>query len=55
MFHKITDVIPNGKYKKAPDLSIFYLEITTDMKQIVDLSWLEHFWDYENLFETGVD
>ena len=21
----------------------------------VELEWLEHLWDYENMFETGVD
>ena len=26
----------------------FFIEIT------VELQWLEHLWDYENFFETGV-
>ena len=24
------------------------------VKNTVELQWLEHLWDYENLFETGV-
>ena len=31
-----------------PVLSLLILHTT------VELQWLEHFWDYENLFETGV-
>ena len=24
------------------------------LKNTVELQWLEHFWDHENMFETGV-
>ena len=24
------------------------------MSDTVELQWLEHLWDYENMFETGV-
>ena len=26
----------------------------TNCRTTVELQWLEHIWDYENLFETGV-
>ena len=28
--------------------------VTVRTKDIVELQWLEHLWDHENMFETGV-
>ena len=38
-----------NKYK-----SLFVKNAYSRLQYAVELQWLEHLWDYENMFETGV-
>ena len=52
-----TDIVVLRKQKISTYLGYVVLETRhncTDRQNTVELQWLEHLWDYENLFETGV-
>ena len=44
---------PDGAAHKPHYLDLRCLQIRL-ISNTVELQWLEHLWDYENMFETGV-
>ena len=49
---KTGQILPGNKLEEAKTFP--YFQLREKFKCTVELQWLEHPWDYENLFETGV-